>query len=87
MNQLKIALIDGGKSAHPEVVEMIKKQLTRLCEAGAPLNLIAVRAIIIATIHKMAPEVFEKRYADGSYLTRTATRSYISLWDGQSTKQ
>ncbi|KAK6996843.1 hypothetical protein R3P38DRAFT_3626103 [Favolaschia claudopus] len=57
----------GALSAHPEVVEAIKKRLTILREAGAALNLICVRAIIVATTQKMAPEVFEKRYADGSY--------------------
>ncbi|KAF8193570.1 hypothetical protein K438DRAFT_1674615, partial [Mycena galopus ATCC 62051] len=57
----------GALSAYPELVERIREQLTRLREAGAPLNLIAVRAVIIATIQTMAPEVFEVRYSDGSY--------------------
>jgi hypothetical protein len=67
MNRRKITLLTLNQSAYPEVVDSIKGQLTRLREAGAPLNLIGVRAIIIATIHKMAPEVFDRTYADGSY--------------------
>ncbi|KAJ7786782.1 hypothetical protein B0H14DRAFT_2400239, partial [Mycena olivaceomarginata] len=50
-----------------EVVDHIKQQLNRLREAGAPLNLSGVQMIIIATVHKMSPEVFDRTYADGSY--------------------
>ncbi|KAF8179770.1 hypothetical protein K438DRAFT_1977134 [Mycena galopus ATCC 62051] len=65
IDEYKLALTSWW-SAYPEVVERVEEQLMRLREVGTPLNLIAVRAVIIATIQTMAPEVFEMRYSDGS---------------------
>ena len=47
-------------------METIQNHLLTLRIAGAPLSLIAVRAIIVATIQKDKPELFEQTFRDGS---------------------
>lgn len=47
-------------------MKTIENHLVTLRSAGAPLSLVAVRAIIIATIQKDRPELFEQRFRDGS---------------------
>lgn len=47
-------------------MESIENHLTTLRDAGAPLSLVAVRAIIIAAIQKDKPELFEQTFRDGS---------------------
>jgi hypothetical protein len=42
------------------------KWLEQLCEAAAPITLVTVRGIVVATILKMAPEIFEKKAKDGT---------------------
>ncbi|KAH7902963.1 hypothetical protein BJ138DRAFT_971080, partial [Hygrophoropsis aurantiaca] len=51
---------------YPHVVDAVVKQLELLRSASAPLTLTTIRGIVVATILKMAPEVFEKREKDGS---------------------
>jgi len=45
---------------------MIKNHLVTLCSAGASLSLVAVQAIIIATVQNNKPELFKKTFRDGS---------------------
>ena len=47
-------------------MEAIENHLATLCSAAAPLSLVAVRAIIIASIQKDKPELFEQTFRDGS---------------------
>ncbi|KAJ7050612.1 hypothetical protein C8F01DRAFT_1344185 [Mycena amicta] len=62
--------LNGGRrkafTGYPEITEMVSSTLTRLRQSGAPLTVITVRAIIIATIQKSAPEIFDKTYRDNS---------------------
>ncbi|KAJ7196687.1 hypothetical protein GGX14DRAFT_672342 [Mycena pura] len=82
----------GALSAYPELVEAITERLTRLREAAAPLNLVAVRAILVAMINKEAPEIFDRRYADGSYFKvsdsfcRTFLRKALGWSERKATK-
>ncbi|KAJ7861922.1 hypothetical protein B0H13DRAFT_1638944 [Mycena leptocephala] len=54
------------QAAYPEIVEDIMSQLADLRTAGAPLSLASVRCVIIAIISVRAPELFERRFKDGS---------------------
>ena len=47
-------------------METIQNHLITLRNAGAPLSLVAVRAIIVAAIQKERPELFERTLRDGS---------------------
>jgi hypothetical protein len=51
---------------YPTIVETVKDHLTTLRNVGAPLSMVAVRAIIVATIQKDKPKLFEKTFRDGS---------------------
>ncbi|KAJ7937517.1 hypothetical protein B0H13DRAFT_1588528, partial [Mycena leptocephala] len=51
---------------YPKIVKDIISQLSDLRSAGAPLSLATVRCIIIAIIRNQAPEIFERRFKDGS---------------------
>ena len=52
--------------AHPGVVEVIVSRLKALQDAAAPLTLVTIQGIFVATILDMAPEIFEKEAADGT---------------------
>ncbi|KAH9955392.1 hypothetical protein BGW80DRAFT_1188759, partial [Lactifluus volemus] len=65
----------GILSRHPDVVESIKKRLTFLREGGATVNLITARAIIVATILHMKPDILEQKFKDGS--TFRASDSFV----------
>jgi hypothetical protein len=56
-------------------VESIKKRLTFLREGGATVNLITARAIIIATILHMKPDILEQKFKDSS--TFRASDSFV----------
>ncbi|KAF7334113.1 DDE-1 domain-containing protein [Mycena venus] len=60
------SLLYKVKAAHPDVLVHIVEALASLRKSGAPLSLISVRAIIVAKIYKFAPEIFERKFADGS---------------------
>lgn len=47
-------------------MEAIQNHLVTLRDAGAPLSLVAVRAIIVAAIQRDQPELFERTFRDGS---------------------
>ncbi|KAJ6559262.1 hypothetical protein B0H10DRAFT_2240540 [Mycena sp. CBHHK59/15] len=56
----------GILAPYPEIVKDIISQLGDLRDAGAPLSLTSVRCVIIAIIRERAPEIFERRFKDGS---------------------
>lgn len=47
-------------------------------EAGAPITLVTVRGIVVATITNMAPEIFKKCAKDGSFFH--CSDSYLRHW-------
>jgi hypothetical protein len=47
------------------VVDAIVERLEKLHGASAPLSLVTIRGIVVATILDMAPEIFEKKGPDG----------------------
>jgi hypothetical protein len=59
-------LMAHTQAPYPEIVETIKCHLVTLRDAGAPLSLVAVRAIIVATVQKYQPELFQQTFKDGS---------------------
>jgi hypothetical protein len=48
------------------VVDAVVERLEKLRNASAPLSLVTIHGIVVATILEMAPEVFEKKGNDGS---------------------
>jgi hypothetical protein len=60
------------------VVEMIRSRLDTLWDAKAPITIVTVRGIFVATILDMAPEVFEKIAKDGSSFR--CSDSYLRQW-------
>ena len=63
---------------HPEVVDVIKKRLLRLQKDGAPLNVISMRGVILATITIMEPSILDVPYRDGS--TFKASDDFVRRW-------
>jgi hypothetical protein len=63
---------------HPEVVDAIKKRLLHLQKDGAPLNVITIRGIILATITIMKPSILDVPYRDGS--TFKASDDFVRRW-------
>jgi hypothetical protein len=53
-------------ASYSNVVDAITKHLECLQEASAPVTLVTVHGIVVATILKMAPEIFDKCAKDGS---------------------
>jgi hypothetical protein len=66
------------QAAYPDVVEAIMKCLQWLRDAAAPITLVTVRGIVVATILKMAPEIFEKQAPDGTSFQ--CSDSYLRQW-------
>lgn len=56
----------GVLAPYPEVVEAIKTSLVFLRDKSVPVSLITARAIIVATILWMKPEIFSYKFKDGS---------------------
>ncbi|VDC01763.1 unnamed protein product [Peniophora sp. CBMAI 1063] len=56
----------GILASYPDVVAAINKRLVGLRKDGAPISLVSARGVVVATILHMAPEIFEKTFADGS---------------------
>lgn len=44
----------------------MNRRLESLRREGAPISLVCVRGIMVATILRMAPEIFQKKFSDGS---------------------
>ena len=63
---------------YPDVVDAISTWLEHLHDTAAPITLITVRGIAVATILKMAPKIFEKKAADGS--TFRCSDSFLWPW-------
>jgi uncharacterized membrane protein len=66
------------QAKHPEVVDMITQYLKALYEACAPITLVMVYGIIMATILHMAPEIFKKTAKDSSYFR--CSDSFLHQW-------
>ena len=60
------------------MVDSITKHLDRLREATAPITIVTVHGVIVATILKMAPEIFQKQSEDGSSFR--CSDSYLRRW-------
>lgn len=56
----------GYLAGYPDVVQTIVNRLEALRKAHAPLTLVSIRAITVASILREAPEVFERKAPDGS---------------------
>ena len=56
----------GYLAGYPRVVEVIVKRLEDLRNAHAPLDLVTIRGVVVATILRLAPEIFECKAPDGS---------------------
>jgi len=63
---------------YPDVVKAIREKLEALRDASAPITLVTVRGIFIATIMKLAPEIFDIEYKDGSKFQ--CSESFIRKW-------
>ncbi|KAF9457519.1 hypothetical protein BDZ94DRAFT_1202554, partial [Collybia nuda] len=68
----------GILAKHPEIVNSIKKRLISLRGTGATLTVVTTRAIVIATIMHLKPEILQERFRDGS--TFQASESFIRKW-------
>jgi hypothetical protein len=66
------------QAQHPEVVEAIIRRLNGLRDAAAPLTLVTIRGIFVATILDMAPEIFEQKASDGTKFR--CSDSFLRKW-------
>lgn len=80
IDNIKIITVDEQhlQAAYPDVVDAITKNLDQLQEAAAPITLVTVRGVVVATILKMAPEIFQKQSKDGSSFR--CSDSYLRRW-------
>ncbi|KAF4617264.1 hypothetical protein D9613_005664 [Agrocybe pediades] len=73
---------NGGRSGilgkHPDVAKAIEGRLLSLQKANAPITVVTIRGIILATITTMKPEMLEARFSDGS--TFKASDSFVRAW-------
>lgn len=63
---------------YPQVVDAITGRLQALRDSSAPITVVTVRAIMVAIIQRMAPEIFEKKEKDGSCFR--ASDAFIRQW-------
>jgi hypothetical protein len=63
---------------YPQVTETIISQLNALRDAAAPLTLVTIQGIFVATILNMAPEIFEERASDGTKFR--CSDSFLRKW-------
>lgn len=56
----------GYLAGYPQVVDVIIKRLTALRKNHAPLTIVTIRGIAVASILRTAPEIFERKAPDGS---------------------
>jgi hypothetical protein len=68
----------GALTKHPEVVDEIKRRLQLLRESKVAVTVVTARALILATILEMEPEILEQKFRDGS--TFKASESYVQVW-------
>jgi hypothetical protein len=67
------------KSRYPDVADLLVHRIKGLRESGAPVTLVTVRALFVATILDQAPEIFNIRcQKDGSYFK--ASDSFLRRW-------
>lgn len=59
-------------------MEAIIERLEKLRDASAPMSLVTIRGIVVATILRMAPEIFEKKGLDGSRFR--CSDSWLRQW-------
>jgi hypothetical protein len=59
-------LTNGPKAKHPDVVDVIQKRLLALRNAGTQLTVITARGVMLATIIRLAPEILQRKFKDGS---------------------
>jgi hypothetical protein len=56
----------GKSSGIPDVVKVLTGRINDIRDAHAPVAIVTVRGIFVATIRRMAPDIFEKVAKDGS---------------------
>ena len=61
-----------------DIVDAITDRLEHLREASALVTLVTVRSIVVATILKMAPKIFERHAKDGTSFR--CSDSYLRKW-------
>ena len=66
------------QAQHPEVVEVIIHRLNGLRDAAAPLMLVTIHGICVATILEMAPEIFEQKASNGTKFR--CSDSFLQKW-------
>ena len=66
------------QSHHPRVVQEIKNNLYKMCEAGAAMSILTVRGVMLATIMSRVPEILDAPYWDGS--TFRALDAFVHKW-------
>ncbi|KAJ7687531.1 hypothetical protein B0H17DRAFT_1300752 [Mycena rosella] len=84
---------NGGRRGilanRPDVADLITGRIRGLRNVGAPVTLVTVRALFVATIIDQAPEIFATRAKDGSYFSvsdsggkrhRKPTTRYKDFW-------
>lgn len=71
-------LIDIFQSKYPDVTKKIVTELETLRGIGAPLTLLTIRGIMLATIIHMKPEILAVRFRDNS--TFKASDSFLRSW-------
>ncbi|KAF7344777.1 DDE superfamily endonuclease [Mycena venus] len=68
----------GVLAGHPDVADLITNRVTSLRDAGAPVTLVTVRALFVATILDKAPQIFDKQWKDGSFFR--VSDAYLCKW-------
>lgn len=66
------------KHGYPHVVKAIREKLEALRDGAAPVSLVTVRGIFVATILNLAPEIFDITYKDGSKFRCSET--FLRKW-------
>ncbi len=56
----------------------MKDRLQKLCDSSAPVTVVTVRALMVATILESHPEIFDKQFHDGSCFK--ASDSFVCSW-------
>jgi hypothetical protein len=67
-----------SKDKHPDVVDAIKSCLLQLRGNHAPLTVITMRGVILATVTTMRPEILQAKFGDGS--TFKASDTFVRCW-------
>ena len=78
MFKVRMSLTIHSQEHYPQVVEAIIERLEKLQDASTPMTFVTICGIVVATILRMAPKIFEREGKDGAKFQ--CSDSWLHQW-------